>query len=426
MKVLTMRLYNRVDQHRVFGLVGFELTLDDAGAAATALHFRAGSQHGSFPVEELRDMRPGTNRSPATLVFHLNTFLLENGPLTVEIFVDDKPGQSTRTRIAAYEVLVDNKGTVANSTAKALAALNKPAFLPAMVDSEYFGPHEDPQLQPWFEKQPSPMERAFAWIARRFRRASDLPSAARTTNEAMQDLKNLGYCVLPQRIPDELCDELVRQAREYVDNEGKRQGYQWGSSQRLLNTHNLAAGKQVWMFPPVLDFLRQWFRDEPAPCQTLFYFFGSEQQAHQDTIHLTPFPAGYMCGVWVALEDVVPGSGELFVYPRSHKLTRLRSRGLGLGKVAADYSPFKVFDQAVAKMMRDHDLPRIPYHAKKGTVLVWHENLTHGGEKRIHLQSSRASIVSHYFARGAVAYYDARGEAAALTEIPGKPTATAA
>jgi ectoine hydroxylase-related dioxygenase (phytanoyl-CoA dioxygenase family) len=51
----------------------------------------------------------------------------------------------------------------------------------------------------------------------------------------------------------------------------------------------------------------------------LTYVFGSQQEAHQDTIHLTPFPAGYMCGTWIALQDVVPDSGELIVYPGNHR-----------------------------------------------------------------------------------------------------------
>jgi hypothetical protein len=49
---------------------------------------------------------------------------------------------------------------------------------------------------------------------------------------------------------------------------------------------------------------------------------------------------------------------------------------------------------------------------------VWHENLVHGGSVRINKEQTRFSVVSHYFAKGAVAYYDSRGEAASLEDLP--------
>jgi len=42
-------------------------------------------------------------------------------------------------------------------------------------------------------------------------------------------------------------------------------------------------------------------------------------------------------------------------------------------------------------------------------VLVWHENLLHGGSVRRDTSLSRRSIVSHYFADGAIAFYDSTG-----------------
>jgi hypothetical protein len=50
---------------------------------------------------------------------------------------------------------------------------------------------------------------------------------------------------------------------------------------------------------------------------------------------------------------------------------------------------------------------RHTYRPKRGTVLIWHENLL---QRRQHahgyLAQSRRSIVSHYFADGAIAFYD--------------------
>jgi len=49
------------------------------------------------------------------------------------------------------------------------------------------------------------------------------------------------------------------------------------------------------------------------------------------------------------------------------------------------------------------------YRPKKGTVLIWHENLLHAGSARIDQTLQRRSIVIHCFADGVVAYYDSTG-----------------
>ena len=144
--------------------------------------------------------------------------------------------------------------------------------------------------------------------------------------------------------------------------------YRRGSSDRIHQAHRLPEGREIWLFPPVLDFLRRWFRDEPCACQTLTYPNGSEQQPHQDTIHLTPYPSGYMCGVWIALEDVQPDLGELVVYPGSHIFPRLRAGELGLAKVDTDYSSYVVFEFAIKALLRDHNAEPFVYRPKAGEI----------------------------------------------------------
>ena len=55
------------------------------------------------------------------------------------------------------------------------------------------------------------------------------------------------------------------------------------------------------------------FQAKPRPCQTLSFIFGSQQDLHQDTVHLTPFPAGCVRGVRTAIDNVVPSAGELAI-----------------------------------------------------------------------------------------------------------------
>ena len=43
---------------------------------------------------------------------------------------------------------------------------------------------------------------------------------------------------------------------------------------------------------------------EPFPFQTLNFPYGSRQHYHSDAVHFNSLPKGFMCGVWVALEDI--------------------------------------------------------------------------------------------------------------------------
>src|SRR5262249_26632126 len=121
-------------------------------------------------------------------------------------------------------------------------------------------------------------------------------------------------------------------------------------------------------------------------------------------------PAGFMTGVWVALQDVVPDSGELEVYVGSHRLPRMRMDKMGVAKVDSDWTEFgqKIVSRW-QKMISDGGFEKVIYRPKAGTVLIWHENLMHAGGVRRDASLPRRSIVSHVFADGAIAYYDSTG-----------------
>jgi ectoine hydroxylase-related dioxygenase (phytanoyl-CoA dioxygenase family) len=222
-------------------------------------------------------------------------------------------------------------------------------------------------------------------------------------------------------LPGAIDPEHVARINAAIDDavEKRIEGYEWGSSQRIHNLHeSYPAIKELWLHPKVLRLLEMIFETPARPCQSLTYVFGSQQEHHQDTIHLTSFPAGRMCGVWTALEDVQPDSGELVIFPGSHRLPRVYMRTLNLPKIANDdWGPFQA--NVVAhwtEMIVGARLGREIYRPKAGTVLIWHENLMHAGSPRVDMDKSRRSIVGHYFAQGAVVYYDSSGLAGSLYE----------
>ena len=126
---------------------------------------------------------------------------------------------------------------------------------------------------------------------------------------------------------------------------------------------------------------------------------------------------GYMCGVWIALEDIHPDSGPLIIYPRSHRLIPpVYMKGLGIEKVKdRDYKDLgnRMLEYLEGEIEK-HRLESLVYTPKRGEVLIWHENLIHGALRRRDLSLTRRSLVGHYYACGAISYYDSLGVPASL------------
>ena len=132
--------------------------------------------------------------------------------------------------------------------------------------------------------------------------------------------------------------------------------------------------------------------------QTLNFRYGSQQATHSDAMHFHSAPERYMCGVWVALEDVHFDTGPLHYYPGSHKLPTYDCRQLG-------YAPTDKIDQTVyealwEKLTEAHILEKQTFEAKAGDALIWSANLLHGGERILRAGTSRWSQVTHYFFEG--------------------------
>lgn len=398
--VTPLQLRNRKRADDAFGLlcvVGW--VVGDAPLEDAKIHVRVGGLSKTLSAEEAM----GALHEGARIVeINLMTHLIADGPQFVEIEVEARDG----SRIAFQPLSMDvrNDTELAHKVAADLRAHGTPTIIGRIIDSTMF-PYDDGKARAWFEADTENGEPL-----------SFEPSA---DNEAAErHLQRWGFCILPETLPEALIVAFKSDLNKAIDNGDLV--YRRGTSDRIHGAHDkLESARNVWLYPPVLDFLKKHFGDTPCACQTLTYVNGSQQGAHQDTIHLTPYPAGFMSGVWIALQDIEEGSGELFVYPGSHLNDRLRTEKLGLHKVVNDdYSHYGVFDKAVADLLEAGGYERVVYRPKAGQILVWHENLAHGGSPRIHQERERLSVVSHYFARGAVGYYDARGEAAGLETLP--------
>ena len=157
--------------------------------------------------------------------------------------------------------------------------------------------------------------------------------------------------------------------------------------------------KELALEPIIHDLLRHLYGREPFAFQTLNFAVGSEQPYHSDAVHFHSFPRGFMCGVWIALEDVMPDSGPLHYFPGSHRLPYLSADSLGLDPmaVAEEEHPQRFFQDHWHQYVRSERFEKQLFLPQRGEILVWHANLLHGGEPVFDRSSRRWSQVVHYF-----------------------------
>jgi hypothetical protein len=377
------------------GLISLRFDLDTPDALAGSA-YRLVLQAESIGCRQ--ELPVALTEGSASIPIVIHSHLLPNGTTRFSAtLVQDGAGEVWSDK---FSCSVSNSGPLAEQVRANLRENGAPLVREGLVDSGWFD-IDNPALAPWFER-PDALDHL----------ASLRRSGAVDAREepALRQFVTQGYAILPVRIEGALLDKVARELDDVVET--KFDGYVAGSSQRVHNVHRSYPGmREIWTHPDVTRYLTHIFGVPPRACQTLTYIFGSQQGAHQDTIHLTPFPAGYMCGVWVALEDVRPESGELEVYAGSHRLPSVYMKGSGCAKVTDnDWSEFG--DTIAARwreMLAVGGFEKVTYRPERGSILIWHANLMHAGGVRIDKALSRRSVVSHYFADGAIAFYDSTG-----------------
>jgi hypothetical protein len=361
--------------------VGLKVSAD-AKQGGTLKATAAGVETALGPVEPGQALSIGVH-------FHL----LPNGQQLATFELSEPDGSVSSVEAT---ITVDHAPGLADETARLLREGGTPMFFVGPCDSRMYpyGRHIA-----WFDRPD-----AGDHIARLLGRGEINEAEAVQLGKFVEQ----GFLVLEGLIDDELVDAVNAE----IDNAiaSGYQGYKHGSSQRIEHLHmHYPNVRKLWLDKRHRRFANLIFGATARPCQTLTYVFGSQQDAHQDLVHLTPFPAGYMCGTWIALQDVVPDSGELVVYPGSHRERRVYLADVDCKKVSnGDWSEFGRTICAEWADMTTRYEPFV-YRPKKGTVLIWHENLLHAGSVRKDGSLERRSIVIHSFADGAVAYYDSTG-----------------
>ena len=163
-----------------------------------------------------------------------------------------------------------------------------------------------------------------------------------------------------------------------------------GTNKKLTTVLSLLLGKEVRLF------------------QSLNFIQGSQQKAHSDFIHMTTFPKGNLIAVWIALEDTTLENGLLHYYPGSHKLPYILNNDFD--NVGTKYKlgdkTYGDYEDKIEEIIQQKKLEKEVFLAKKGDLLIWHANLLHGGEPVLDKNSTRKSMVFHYYAKDVICYHE--------------------
>lgn len=216
-----------------------------------------------------------------------------------------------------------------------------------------------------------------------------------------------GFLIFDPEIDMAVLDQALEQVKPLYGNDLRKQDA-W---------QTVPAVRQIATAPKVIEMLRLLYQREPIPFQTLNFPVGTQQRTHSDAIHFNSIPQRFMCGVWVALEDVRDDNGPLHYYPGSHKLPFYDLVDMGLkgseAKTVEDVygKTYRAYEERLGEIIQAQGLKKATLNMPKGKAIIWSSNLLHGGEKILTPGSTRHSQVTHYFFENCVYYTPLRSDA---------------
>lgn len=240
----------------------------------------------------------------------------------------------------------------------------------------------------------------------------DVQSGALTQSEAaeIEHFADKGYVIFPGAISEELIDWLVRDVRSigaypnHFVTTDHRAGRWFKLSDSGFDSYesifdpyvNFESARKVCFHPRIRRFLELVFEARPLAFQQLLFQRSNQHPIHQDTAYVCAEEPLMLAATWIALEDVVPGRGELTYYEGSHKVPHyLYKDGSKRFSSASDD------EQAARRHILEHaerlGCTKRDFIAKKGDVFVWSADLAHGSNPRTCPdEETRMSLVTHY------------------------------
>jgi hypothetical protein len=221
------------------------------------------------------------------------------------------------------------------------------------------------------------------------------------TARIARDLNKDGFAVL--RFPD---GEFHARAERIKQNLASRFDFAaWRADGWKLGGMRI---HDAWTFDPdvrglavnprIIKILSAIFGRKAWPFQTLNFPVGSQQHYHSDSVHFSSIPERFMCGVWVALEDVSEGAGPLEYYPGSHKWPIVYNDQIGVRVTNSKKETSQnIYHDVWEALVEKNGIAPQLFFPRKGDTLIWAANLLHGGSRQRDPNVTRWSQVTHYF-----------------------------
>jgi len=240
------------------------------------------------------------------------------------------------------------------------------------------------------------------------------------TDAAVASFMEHGFAIVRDVIPRSLCRRVLERLDQDVKPYkgllprigGKEEGNIFNESGFLANTLSnvqnsrtvpktmkgyLAATLDVLTHKNLIQFHSAIFKSEIG-LVTWNHFEGNPVTIphHDSFFWFQDVKIGEVVGAWVALEDIHPGAGRLYVYPGSHRM-ELRDFAASSGRANGDFKVAEAsYRNLVVDFLKSSGLECKAPSLSAGDVLFWDSRTVHGSLVTSEPTHSRASFTAHY------------------------------
>ena len=213
------------------------------------------------------------------------------------------------------------------------------------------------------------------------------------------DLERDGYAVIdfPEPNLDRMAEDIWQSLQPRYDWEGYRAGT---AGLRVPDAWTVNENvRRIATNPEIIALLSDLYGRQAFAFQTLNFAVGTEQHVHADLVHFCARPPHFMCGVWLALEDIQPGAGPLIYFPGSHKWPVILPEAINAPPASSQnpYEHYHLLEKAWEAEIESRGAEPAAFLPRKGQALIWDANLWHGGAPQTDRSLTRHSQVTHYF-----------------------------
>jgi phytanoyl-CoA hydroxylase len=153
--------------------------------------------------------------------------------------------------------------------------------------------------------------------------------------------------------------------------------------------------RDLCLKPRMAAILKELVDGDVCVCNSLHFERGSQQSLHVDTFYMPPPAGGVLIATSICLEDVHPDAGPLNYVAGSHAIPPFLNGDGGRNVRTPEEQ-----DQAnwyYRSAISDRKMTDEKFLGRAGDVIIWHEQLLHGGSPIQDMSRTRKSLVTHYW-----------------------------